>query len=283
MVIYIDVLFLINLYVTYFELLSVSIFTHKNMSRGRMIISALIGGLFSFVIFLPDDSVFFSTIIKIFSCIIISLTSMGYKDFFSFFKNTVFLLLVNFIFAGLMLCLWLFVAPLDMFYSNGALYFDIDGLTIIISTSVAYFIVKGVRFLLDRNGKNDRKYSIEIHNRDRTTTLSALADTANGLVDYFSGLPVIICKKESCKEILPKDLVCILSDHNNTDIRTVKGVRLLPFSTIAGDSFVYSFKVDRIIIKEAEVNRSYNVKALIGVIGNSQQEYDAIFNPKILV
>ena len=57
----------------------------------------------------------------------------------------------------------------------------------------------------------------------------------------------------------------------------------MPFSTIAGESFVYSFKVDKVVIKEKETNKSYPVKALIGIANNSYQEYDAIFNPKILV
>ena len=121
MVIYVDVLFLINLYVTYFEILSVSMLTHKSISAIRMVLSAVIGGLFSFVIFLPDDSILLTSLLKIISCIVISFSAMGYRKFYSFLKNTVFLLFINFVFAGLMLCLWLFVAPLDMFYSNGDL------------------------------------------------------------------------------------------------------------------------------------------------------------------
>ena len=44
-------------------------------------------------------------------------------------------------------------------------------------------------------------YFVEIHNNGSFINLFALADTANGLVDYFSSMPVIICKKESCKKI----------------------------------------------------------------------------------
>ncbi len=280
MVIYIDVLFLINLYVTYFELLSVCIFTHNKISVIRMIVSSVIGGLFSFIIFLPDESVLISTVIKLVSCVIISFVAMGFKDFF---KNTVFLLLVNFIFSGLMLCLWLFVAPLDMFYSNGTMYFDIDGLAIIISTSIAYFVIKGIRFFLDRNGKTDKKYFLEIHNNGSVISLSALADTANGLVDYFSGTPVVICKKENCKEIVPECLENISDYAGNINTESMKGIRILPFSTISGEGFVYAFKVDKIIIREIEGNKFYIVRALIGITDKSKQEYDAIFNPKILV
>ena len=276
MVIYIDVLFLINFYVTYFQLLSVCVFTHKALSKTRMILSALAGGVFSFVIFLPEDSALLSVAIKILSCIIITLFAFGYKELWRFLKITVFLLLVNFVFAGLMLCLWLFASPLDMFYSNGALYFDIDGLTIILSTTVAYFVIRLIRLILDKNGIADKKYEIEIHNNGVSITLSALADTANGLVDYFSGLPVIICRKEKSQVIMPdsiKDISCC-------DITDIKGVRLLPVSTIAGEGIVYAFRVEKIVISSE--NKRCFVNALIGVMEKSQQEYDAIFNPKLL-
>lgn len=277
MVIYVDVLFLINLYVTYFELLSVSMLTHKSISAIRTVLSAVIGGLFSFVIFLPDDSILLTSLLKIISCIVISFSAMGYGKFYSFLKNTVFLLFINFIFAGLMLCLWLFVAPLDMFYSNGAVYFDIDGLTIILSTTAAYFIIRIVRFIFDKNGKTDRKYEIVIRNNELEIKLSALSDTANGLVDYFSGLPVIICKKEKCLPILP-DAIKNIGDF---DINKVKGIRLLPVSTIAGEGIVYAFKVDAVIIISED--ERYNVNALVGVMEESRQEYDAVFNPKLLI
>lgn len=277
MIIYIDVLFLINLYVTYFQLLSVCIFTHTYISKIRIILSSVAGGAFSLVIFLPDDNALIGVIVKILSCVILSLSAFGLRNLNTFLKNTFFLLLVNFIFAGLMLCLWLFIAPLGMFYSNGALYFDIDGLTIIISTAVAYFVIRIVRFIFDKNGRADKKYEIEIYNNGFVARLSALPDTANGLVDYFSGMPVVICKKEKCMSVLPD----AIKDINDFCIEKIKGVRLLPVSTVAGDSIVYAFKVDKItVISE---NRQYRVNALIGVMEKSRQEYDAIFNPKLLI
>ena len=277
MIIYIDVLFLINLYVTYFQLLSVCIFTHTYISKIRIILSSVAGGTFSLVIFLPDDNVLIGVIVKIISCIVLSFSAFGFGNLNTFLKNTFFLLLVNFIFAGLMLGLWLFVAPLGMFYSNGALYFDIDGLTIIISTAVAYFVIRIVRFIFDKNGRADKKYEIEIYNNGFVARLSALPDTANGLVDCFSGMPVIICKKEKCMPVLPD----AIKDINDFCIEKIKGVRLLPVSTVAGNGIVYAFKVDKVTV--ISDNEQYSVNALIGVMEKSRQEYDAIFNPKILI
>ena len=57
MVIYLDVLILINLYVTYFQILAVSVLTHRKVIWYRKLISAGIGGAASLCIFIPQDMV----------------------------------------------------------------------------------------------------------------------------------------------------------------------------------------------------------------------------------
>ena len=64
-------------------------------------------------------------------------------------------------------------------------------------------------------------------------------------------------------------------------IEKIKSVRLLPVSTVAGNGIVYAFKVDKVTV--ISDNEQYSVNALIGVMEKSRQEYDAIFNPKILI
>ena len=254
MVIYVDVLFLINLYVTYFELLAVSAFTHMKIRSLRMVLASAVGGAAAFVIFLPQELPITSAAIKIASCVIITLAAFGWRGGKAFVKNMIWLLLVNFIFAGIMLAVWLFAAPMEMLYSNGAVYFDIDFFTILFCTCAAYLTIRGVRYLLDKNGRADGR-----------------------LVDWFSGLPVIICRKNACADISPPEI-----SHANTE-EYIKGVRVLPFSTVNARGYVYAFKADKIVISEVKSGKEYSVNALIGISPDSLQEYDAIFNPKILV
>ena len=53
MVIYLDVLILINLYVTYFQILAVSAFTHRKTVWYRKLSAAGIGAVASLSIFIP--------------------------------------------------------------------------------------------------------------------------------------------------------------------------------------------------------------------------------------
>ncbi len=277
MIIYVDVLFIINLYVTYFELLAVSAFTHRRIKTARMIFAASLGGAAAFTIFLPQDNVPLTAAIKLFSCVLVTLAAFGFKNLKAFLKDILWVLSVNFIFAGVMLGISLFAAPLKMIYSNGAVYFNIDFLTLVLCTAAAYFLIRAVRYLLDKNGRADGSYKVFIEKNGRSVTLDALSDTGNGLVDWFSGLPVIICRKNACENISP----CEISDEKLPEY--VNGVRILPFNTVSSGGFVYAFKADNIVISDIKSCKEYRVNALIGISPNSLQEYDAIFNPKILV
>lgn len=284
MTIYLDVLILINFYVTYFQLLAVCIFTHSYVKAVRKAAAALIGAVSSLVIFIPQELTVITVFIKIGLCFLLTLIMFGYKSVASFLKYSVFLIGVNFLFAGLMLCVWLFAAPMSMFYSNGTVYFNIDFMTVVICTGAAYAVIRIIRLILDKNGKTDCTYTITVKNMGKTGILTALSDSANGMIDYFSGLPVIVCRKEACKDISPPGVnQLIYGSADICDTEFIKGVRILPYSTVSSDGFLYAFRADSITVSEPENHKEYNVNALIGIAPDSNQQYDAIFNPKLLV
>lgn len=280
MVIYLDVLILINFYITYFVILAVSVLTHTAIPFIRKLIACLIGGMSSLVIFLPDDNGLISAGVKVLLCVVTSFVLFYPCKKSRLVTYFMFLLGTNFVFAGLMLCLWLFASPLNMLYNNGTVYFDIDILTLIISTVLSYFLLRVIRKALDKNHSADKKYCISVLKGNTTVSLTAMSDTGNSLTDYITGLPVIVCNKESCYDILPNSLKYNATD--NTAIIKDK-VRIIPFSTVGGEGMVYAFKADKIIVSENSDHESYIVNALIGISPHNIKEYDAVFNPKILV
>ena len=285
MVIYIDVLILINLYVTYFEISAVSLLTHRKVRNVRVIIGSAIGAASSLTIFIPQDMTLLLTVIKLALCFVITFAVFGKSKVSDFFRMLVFLLLVNFVYSGLMLCIWLFAAPMNMLFINGTVYFGIDILTILICTAISYLLLRLIRLILDKNGRCDRKYTVVISNLGKMCRLCALADSGNGMVDCFSGLPVIICRKENCADISPPSVNTIYKADSLTDIppQELKGLRILPFSTVGKSGMACTFKADSISIIDEQSGKEYNVNALIGIVIGGNQEYEAVFNPKILV
>lgn len=81
MVIYLDVLILINLYVTYFQILAVSVFTHRKTVWYRKLSAAGIGAVASLSIFIPQEMVLTLTLLKIFLCALMLLSHSVIRDF----------------------------------------------------------------------------------------------------------------------------------------------------------------------------------------------------------
>lgn len=285
MVIYLDVLILINLYVTYFQILAVSVFTHRKTVWYRKLSAAGIGAVASLSIFIPQEMVLTLTLLKIFLCALIAFVAFGYTGFRAYAVSVLFLMLVSFVFSGLMLCVWLFVAPMKMLFINGTVYFGVDTMTIILSTCTAYGVVRIIRYILDKNGKTDGKYTVIIKNNGRECRLSALADSGNGMVDCFSGLPVIVCRRDMCADVSPPAIEMIENNSDISEIGTqmIKGVRIMPFSTVEKGGLICMFKAESVVIDDETNEEKYPVNALIGIVIGGRQEYEAIFNPKILV
>ncbi len=285
MVIYLDVLILINLYVTYFQILAVSVFTHRKTVWYRKLSAAGIGAVASLSIFIPQEMVLTLTLLKIFLCALIAFVAFGYTGFRAYAVSVLFLMLVSFVFSGLMLCVWLFAAPMKMLFINGTVYFGVDTMTIILSTCAAYGVVRIIRYILDKNGKTDGKYTVIIKNNGRECRLSALADSGNGMVDCFSGLPVIVCRRDMCADVSPPAIDMIENNSDISEIGTqmIKGVRIMPFSTVGKGGLICMFKAESVVIDDETNEEKYPVNALIGIVIGGRQEYEAIFNPKILV
>ena len=95
MVIYLDVLILINLYVTYFQILAVSAFTHRKTVWYRKLSAAGIGAVASLSIFIPQEMVLTLTLLKIFLCALIAFVAFGYTGFRAYAVSVLFLMSIR--------------------------------------------------------------------------------------------------------------------------------------------------------------------------------------------
>jgi len=270
--VYIDLLVIINLYITYFLLKGTGVFLHRKLSTARCAAGAFAGGVSSIAILLPPLPFFANIVIKAASGAVITLIAFGRKDFL---KNALFFIIINVVFAGLTLLLWLFAAPFGMTYRNGFAYFDISFAALAVTTAISYGLIKLLRYLLDTR-ISEREYKIEIINRGQTVTLPALADSGNMLVDFFTGMSVIVCGEDAVKSVFPEAVYELGENGNYPD-----GIRFLPYTTVSSAGLIPVFKAEKISVK-TEGRPDKAVRALIGV---TKEKIDgvAIFNPKIII
>ena len=279
-VIYIDILLLLNFYVTYFLLVGACCILHRKISASRRILGSMAGTLSSLMIFLPALPLIVNIILKIAVSLIITLTSLGFSNIRAFLKNSAVFFIINCVYAGIMLALWLFCAPMGMVYNNGVSYLDIPFGAVILSTSISYIILLIIRRVLDSKADLDKKYQIEIVTSIGKTTLTAMPDSGNKLTDFLTGLPVIFCDINECLDICPQEIFIYLTDTNEKKMY-MQGVRLIPFSTVSGDTLAVCFKPDKLIIIDGQNKKEIN--ALIGFTKKGlKSEFGAIFNPNLL-
>lgn len=287
MTIYVDILLLVNTYVNYFLIQSTAFFLHRRVVNIRAIIGAVLGSVFSLTILLPDQGIVITLLFKLIAAALIVLVVFGFSSISTYAKISAMFIAISSGFAGIMLAMWWFASPLNMYYKNATVYFDISFLTLSISTIIAYLALRLIRIIMDSKASFDKKVKLIINNCRATVEMDAFLDSGNTLIDMFSGKSVIICNYKKLESVLPLQYRMVFEGTNEPSLEQIahlKGIKLLPYKTVGGDGIIPSFKADGVYIK-GENNRIKPVDALIGISGETvgDGQCSAIINPKLLV
>lgn len=271
-VIYLDILLALNLFVNYFILLSVAKFLYLKPKRLKLVLGACVGAVFSLYIFLPEQNLVFSLIIKILMAILIIGTSFGFKNS-NFLKLITCFCLMNFLFSGLNFVLWFNFRPKSMAFNNGIVYFNISPLVLIFSTVIAYFILEFINRFLGKHICKELYCHVFVKFDNKNTEFDAMLDTGNNLKEPFSNLPVILVRKKDVKNIFDENIF----DKNNK-INTK--FRLIPFCGVSDSGFILGFKPDFVKIKTPE-GKYFEKEVYIGICEEKNLN-NCLVSPEIL-
>lgn len=281
LVLYVDILIILNLFIDYFLLLSSAVLLKRNIKRLRLIFAAILGGLSSLFIFLPTVSPILTVFIKLMLGFGLVLVAFGYKNKIVFIKTVLLFFAENLIFIGVMFCIWMFVSPPGMLWKNGITYIAISPIVLILGSVVAYLSTCLINFIISKRVESNKIYSIKIELDNKVSKVKALYDTGNCLTEPFSGKPVCICEYDSIFKILPKNIDMFLkSSFNNintfNDFEFDLNLRLVPCDTITGCGVLPAFLPQNVFVLCNDMEYSY--ECYIGVTTNriSDGEYNAI-------
>ena len=249
MVIYADVLIILNLFVDYFLLCSCGILLNTELKKKRLILGAIVGSFFSLLILLPSLNIILNLVVKIITGILLVLIVFGYKTKQLFYKTVLIFLAENLIFVGVMFFVWVFLAPPGMFWKNGVTYVSISPVVLILGSLMAYFLTSIFNFVLEKRIGFKKIYLVEIGFNERKIVLNALHDSGNCLMEPFSRKPVCVCEYESLVEILPEELINFFNDYFNnaqkiTNLKVIKVIKLIPCDTISSSLILPAFLPD---------------------------------------
>lgn len=209
MKIYLDLIFFMNFAYDFLLLLTVSFTLKRNKKIYRHIISAFVGALSIFLLFI--DLPIISFLIKILVSIIMCLISFSYVSIRYTLNNLLYLYMVSIILAG-----FLYLLNNEVSLSNKGLLFINNNTTsillIIISPIILYIYYKSSKKL--KNTYN-LYYYFDIYFSKKKIRLLGLFDNGNNLYDPVSKKRVIIVNSKKLKEIHNKDPVYVVCNTIN--------------------------------------------------------------------
>lgn len=239
---YIDLFFIFNVIMDYIIIMSTSILLKRRTSYIRMILSSLIGGISSLVLFTSLNKI----VIEIVSIVIMVLISFGYKDIRYLIKNILYMYILSTLLGGI-----IYLFNIKVSNSMFLTYLII----IVISIEVMILYIKENKKM--RSIYNNY-YKVDIYFKDREKlSLIGFIDTGNNLYDPYKKRPVIIVPNKYIKEdkyiLVPYHTIngngllkCIKPDIIFIDGIGYKGNILIGFS----DSFNFGDGVDVILHKD---------------------------------
>lgn len=260
LIIYADVLFVINFFITFLLLKLTNLLLKNNAAALRLLASSAVGGLYSLVIFADRMGILLTVFGKLAASLLIIFISFGGKRVVVLLKALLIFYFSNMLFLGITVALIYAFKPSGILLNNSIVYFDISARMLVICAVAAYLISVVVIKIYNRTISKSEIYNITIHKNDDTYRMLAFADTGNKLREPFSDFPVIIADKskfDSYEE------------------------RIIPFNTVGGEGMLKAFKPDKVIISNGR-NSFETDRVYVALSEVENNEFSAIINPEIL-
>ncbi|MGN1339931.1 MAG: sigma-E processing peptidase SpoIIGA [Oscillospiraceae bacterium] len=270
MIIYADVLIAVNLYINYFLVRGTALLLRRKIKPLRCLLASVVGACGALAIMLPELHPVISVLLKVLLGVAVTFVAFGRQKRGEFLLALLCFLAVSFTFAGGMMALWSFAAPLGMYYRNGFAYFDIPIGAAAVITGAVYGLFRLVKLLRDKNRPLPHE-KVLVRRNGLEIPLDGLADTGNALRDSFTGKPVVIAALDKVRSVLPEAVLNYLAGN----MEDLEGIRLVPCRTVTAEGVIPAFPAEIIIGGKP-------VDALLGVTRQKMTGADCIFNPNII-
>lgn len=236
MKVYVDYVFFINFIFDYIILITSSIILKINVSKKRLILSSLFGGLSGFIYFLNLNN-YELILLKLISGLILVIICFKFKDIRYTFRNFIYLILISIIFGGILFLLTIH------FGVNGMMIFSSNKKINTFILIVLFIIISKLYIKFCKNKQKNIKtnYKVDLYIDNKKYILNGFIDTGNTLCDPYFNKPVCILNKK-------------IKINSNKII-------FIPYNTLSSNSIMKCFTADKINIHEIGTFK----KVIIGI------------------
>lgn len=203
-VVYLDVLFLLNLTVDYLLLLASARIAGEAICRLRFVGGALVGAAYAAGIFLPAFGWLSHPVCKI--CAGIGMVLIAFGTSRRLLRLTLIFFAISAALGGVVLALQLLGSG-GLTLENGVLYTGFDLRLLLVTVILTYVALSGIFRRFARHGGAKRDLcDAKIMLGGQCVAVTVLLDTGNTLTDPIRNQPVLVAEGHLFQQILPKTI-----------------------------------------------------------------------------
>lgn len=286
MIVYGDLLFLINFSIDFLCFYISCLLLHQKLPIFRACLSSLAGGIYSVAALFITANKIQALALDVFVLIVMCLVVYLNKD--TTIKRTmkgIFLyFFVSALLGGLMTALFSLFNRIEILADDMGMGEGIDAwifaLLVIIGSLIT---LKGGKIF--RSSSSTRIVTLEIESELGGVELCALADSGNLATEPISGKSVVFVGVEKCKKIIDETTYNALNHNSNIDdipISVLSKIRIVPTQVLSGKSFLPALKFKKVTVREGKKKKNIDVYIAL-VDGNYLGEYDAIISHETII
>ena len=296
MIIYLDVVLIENLCMNYIILFATGYVLKIKVKHIRLIISALIGGIYSILAYIQILEVYSNIFMKLILSVVMVYIAYIPKNIKLLAKQITIFYLTSFVFGGTAFALLYFVKPQDILIKDGV-FIGTYPLKIALLGGIVGFVITVIAFKVVkyRISKNDMFCEIEIFFGENSVKVRAMLDTGNMLKDPITRMPVIVVEKDILYEIIPYKILDNLEKiiggdisndfYEEINVEYISKFRVIPFSSLGKQNgLLLGFKASK-VITYIDSNEEELKNIIIGIYDkklSKKDKYNALLGLEIL-
>ncbi len=276
MIVYADVLFLLNFSMDYLILHLVSCHLHKG---NHLFLCALLGGFYGLMaVKVPLMGTAFFQIL--FGAIMVSIAYRP-TSISQFIKACFLFLCTSCLIGGVLYAILLKTGRGKLV--NGIIYFDFSLLQFLVFTLLCWGCLTASSAVFGRIGENHLR-KIMIKSRGKELMLTAMVDTGCELTEPLTGFPVMVAEYDRLVEILSEELRGMMNGENIGPVP--EKIYRIPFSTVKeGNGLLYAFRPESVTVIQGKKQITLN-RVLVGIVQKKltgNQSYSALLHPAMTI
>lgn len=297
MYIYAEYLIMENVIINYIILYVTKKITRTETSKLRLLIAALIGSVYTLVMFFPSLNFMTKFTVKVAISVLIIIFAFNPEKFSNFIRLLSTFYVTAFVFAGATFALF-YVMNTNFSVYNGVFYIkDFPIRFLILGITLSFILIKYVfNYLQIKLGKTDVLTNVIINLNNKQANIVALVDTGNSLKEPISQRPVIIVEFFAIKDLLPEKVQNLFLENEDLDLDEITDImiesvdeiklRVIPFKAIGTENgILLGFKPDEILIMNEATEKKIEEEIVVGIYNNklsNDNKYKGLLNPEIL-